>query len=328
MPGPSVRIAVLGVATVAAAMVVANGKTDGLPVLGIDVGPAGVTTPSASSRYVTFPAQGHTVVARVRRNGGQILRSRVLPGNFTIPAVAYDGSAGGLSADGRVLVLIQPRVGFPRARTTLAILEARALRVRTILRLRGDYSFDAISPKGGLLYLIQYVSPRDPTRYVVRAYDARHGRLLPEPVVDPHERGEKMRGNPLSRAAGPDGRWAYTLYDGAGATPFIHALDTSGRTARCIDLDALAGNPYLARLRLRLNESGALTIRDGDETELIVDTKTFRVQAPAKATAGSAARHDSGNGWPLAGWAVLGTLVASASLLLARRRRRRPAFGR
>jgi hypothetical protein len=328
MPGPSVRIAVLGVATVAAAIVVANGKTDGLPVLGIDVGPAGVTTPSASSRFVTVPAQGHTVVARVRRNGGQILRSTVLPGNFTIPAVAYDGSAGGLSADGRVLVLIEPRAGFPRARTTLAILEARALRVRTILRLRGDYSFDAISPKGGLLYLIQYVSPRDPTRYVVRAYDARHGRLLPEPVVDPHERGEKMRGNPLSRAAGPDGRWAYTLYDGAGATPFIHALDTSGRTARCIDLDALAGNPYLARLRLRLNESGALTIRDGDETELIVDTKTFRVRAPAGAAAGSAARHDSGNGWPLAGWAVLGTLVASGSLLLARRRRRRPAFGR
>jgi hypothetical protein len=328
MPGPSVRITVLGVATVAAAMVVANGKTDGLPVLGIDVGPAGVTTPSASSRYVTVPAQGHTVVARVRRNGGQILRSTVLPGNFTIPAVAYDGSAGGLSADGRVLVLIEPRAGFPRARTTLAILEARALRVRTILRLRGDYSFDAISPKGGLLYLIQYVSPRDPTRYVVRAYDARHGRLLPEPVVDPHERGEKMRGNPLSRAAGPDGRCAYTLYDGAGATPFIHALDTSGRTARCIDLDALAGNPYLARLRLRLNESGALTIRDGDETELIVDTKTFRVRAPAGAAAGSAARHDSGNGWPLAGWAVLGTLVASGSLLLARRRRRRPAFGR
>jgi hypothetical protein len=328
MPGPKVRIAVLGAAGVAAAMVAANGKTDGLPVLGIDVGPAGVTNPSASSRYVTVPAKGDTVVERVRRNGGQILTSRVLPGNFTIPAVAYDGSAGGLSADGRVLVLIEPRAQFPRARTTLAILESRALRVRTIVRLRGDFSFDAISPKGGLLYLIQYVSPRDPTRYVVRAYDAQHGRLLTAPVVDPHEHGEKMRGNPLSRAASADGRWAYTLYDGAGGTPFVHALDTSGQTARCVDLDALAGNTYLTRLRLRLNESGALTIRDGDQTELVVDTKTFRVRAPAKASAEPAAHADSGNGWPLAGWAVLGTLVASASLLLARRRRRRPAFGR
>ena len=135
-----------------------------------------------------------------------------------------------------------------------------------------------------------------------------------------------MRGNPLSRAASPDGRWAYTLYDGAGGTPFIHALDTSGRTARCIDLDALAGNAYLARLRLHL-DGNALTIRDRNETELVVNTKTFRVRAPATAAAGHAG-HDSGNGWSLVGWAVLGTLVASGSLLLARRRRRRPAFGR
>jgi hypothetical protein len=326
MLGTSARIVVLGVAGIAAAIAVADGRADGLPVIGVDVGPVGVVASSGPARYVTLPAEGHTVVARVRRDGGQILTSRVLPGSFTIPAVAYDGSASGLSADGRVLVLIQPRTQFPRVRTTLAILDARLLRVRTILRLRGDFSFDAISPKGGLLYLIQYVSPRDPTRYVVRAYDARHGRLLTEPVVDPHERGEKMRGNPLSRAASPDGRWAYTLYDGAGETPFIHALDTSGRTARCIDLDALAGNAYLARLRLHLNESGALTIRDGDETELVVDTKTFRVRAPASAE--PKARHDSGDGWPLAGWAVLGTLVASGSLLLARRRRRRLAFGR
>jgi hypothetical protein len=328
MLAPSVRLAVVGLASAAAAIAVANGRADGLPVLGIDVGPVGVASSVGPARYVTLPAKGHTVVARVRRDGGQILRSSLLPGNFTIPAVAYDRSASGLSADGRVLVLIEPRTQFPRRRTTLAILDARGLRVQRILRLRGDYSFDAISPKGGLLYLIQYVSPKDPTRYAVRAYDALHGRLLAEPVVDPHEGGEKMRGNPLSRATSPGGRWAYTLYDGAGGTPFVHALDTSGRTARCIDLDALAGNAYLARLRLRLDERGSLGIRDGDETELIVDTKTFRVRPPAKASAEPVARHGSGDGWPLAGWAVLGTLVASGSLLLARRRRRRPAFGR
>jgi hypothetical protein len=327
MLAPSVRLAVVGLVSAAAAIAVANGRADGLPVLGIDVGPVGVPSSVGPARYVTFPAKGHTVVARVRRDGGQILGSSLVPGSFTIPAVAYDGSASGLSADGRVLVLIEPRAQFPRRRTLLAILDARGLRVRTILRLRGDFSFDAISPKGGLLYLIQYVSPKDPTRYVVRAYDALHGRLLAEPVVDPHERGEKMRGNPLSRAASPDGRWAYTLYDGAGGTPFVHALDTSGRTARCIDLDALAGSAYLARLRLRLDASGSLRIRDGDETELIVDPTTYRVRPPAKASAEPVARHDSG-GWPLAGWAALGAFVASGSLVLARRRRRRPSFGR
>ena len=326
MSGSLIRIAVLGTACVAGAMAAANARGDGLPVLGIDVGYTGVTTRLASSRYVTVSATGHTMVERVRRNGGQIRMSRVLPGNFTIPAVAYDGSAGGLSADGRVLVLIEPRAQFPRARTTLAILEARALSVRTILHLQGDFSYDAISRTGGLVYLIQYVSPRDPTRYLVRAYDTRRGRLLAEPIVDPHESSDKMRGNPLSRATSPDGRWAYTLYDGAAGTPFIHALDTSGRTAHCIDLDALAGSTYLSRLRLRL-DGGRLAIRDGGETELVVDTKTFRVVKPVPPPTQTAG-HGSGSGWPLAGWAALGTLVASGSLLLARRRHRRPAFGR
>jgi hypothetical protein len=331
MLGPSFRIAAVGLASIAAAIAVANAKADGLPVLGVDAGPVGVATLSGAARYVTLPAKGHTVVARVRVNGGQILASRVLPGTFTIPAVAYDGSASGLSADGRVLVLIQPRVRFPRARTTLAILDARQLRTRTILRLRGDFSFDAISPKGGRLYLIQYVSPQDPTRYLVRTYDVRHDRLLTEPVVDPRNSGEKMRGSPLSRATSPDGRWAYTLYDGAGKTPFIHALDTTGSTARCIDLDALAGKDYLWRLRLHVNENGgALTIRDGKETELIVETTTFRVRTPVpvKAPAQGAVRQDSGISWPLAGATALGALVAAGALLLVTRRRRRPAFGR
>jgi hypothetical protein len=227
--------------------------------------------------------------------------------------------------------LIQPRAQFPRELTTLAVLDARQLRARAFLRLRGDFSFDAISPKGGSLYLIQYVSPQDPTRYLVRTYDLRQNRLLTAPVVDPRARGEKMRGNPLSRAASPDGRWAYTLYDGAGKTPFIHALDTSGRTARCIDLDGLAGKDYLWRLRLRVNRNGsALTIRDGGATELIVETGTFRVRTPAplKASAQGSVRHDSRISWPLAGAvAVLSVLLAAGALLVATRRRRL-AFGR
>jgi hypothetical protein len=329
MQGPRFRITALGLASIAAAIAVATAKADGLPVLGVDVGSVGVAAPSGTVRYVTLPAKGRTVVARVQQNGGQILASIVLPGKFTIPAVAYDGSASGLSADGRVLVLIQPRAQFPRELTTLAVLDARQLRARAFLRLRGDFSFDAISPKGGSLYLIQYVSPQDPTRYLVRTYDLRQNRLLTAPVVDPRARGEKMRGNPLSRAASPDGRWAYTLYDGAGKTPFIHALDTSGRSARCIDLDGLAGKDYLWRLRLRVNRNGsALTIRDGGATELIVETGTFRVRTPAplKASAQGSVRHDSRISWPLAG-AVLSVLLAAGALLVATRRRRL-AFGR
>jgi hypothetical protein len=324
MAGQVSRTIALVLASIAATIVIAAAKADGLPVLGIDVGPTGVATPSGEARYVTLPARGGTVVARVRRSGGQILNSATLPGNFTIPAVAYDGSAGGLSADGRELVLIQPRVRFPRARTALAVLDAQKLRLKTILRFRGDFSFDAISSKGNLLYLIQYVSPKDPTRYLVRAYDLRQHRLLEAPVVDPHEQSDKMRGNPLSRALSPDGRWAYTLYEGGGQMPFIHALDTSRRIAHCIDLDALAGNRYLWRLRLHTTEDGReLLIRDRAETELVVETKTFHVRSPT-VTGGS----QGGVNWEVVGVTSAAALVAAAVFLFLARRRHQLAVER
>ena len=184
-----------------ALVVPATAAADGLPVTGIDVGPTGVTTATSTVRYVTVPAgDGETLVARVRRRGGQVLRSRVLRGSFTVPAVALDGTASGLSADRRTLVLIRPRERFPQRATQLAVLDARRLALREVVELRGDFSFDALSPDGRTMYLIEYPSRRDPTRYAVRGYDVGAFRLLPEPVVDPSEPDERMRGIPITRA--------------------------------------------------------------------------------------------------------------------------------
>jgi hypothetical protein len=313
-------LGLLGSAAIAAGAEASTARADGLPVLGVDVGSKGVTVPGAAARYVTLWAGPRsTVVARVARNGGRIVRSKLLEGAFTIPAVAYDGSASGLSADGSELVLIEPRASFPRARTSFAVLDARRLRLLKVLRLQGDFSFDAISPSGNRIYLIQYLSPKDATKYAVRAYDLRAGRLLPEPVVDPHEADEQMRGQPLSRAMSPDGRWAYTLYDGNGKTPFVHALDTSHATARCIDLDALKGNRYLWRLRLTIGGNGKqLALRDGSETELVVSTKTFAVRTPPAPTAARAARQEESSLiWPwAAGASALALVVAAAGLVV------------
>src|SRR4029079_19295079 len=99
--------------------------------------------------------------------------------------------------------------------------------------------------------LIHYTSSIDPTRYEVRAYDVKTRALVAKPIVDPRDAAEKMRGNPLSRVMSPDGRIAYTLYDGGGH-PFVHALDTAASTARCIDVHGIPAktNLFLARLRL------------------------------------------------------------------------------
>ena len=262
----------------------AGAEGDGLPVPGIDAGQTGVTSRTAGGRYVTLPAGRDTVVARVRRNGGQVLRSRLLRGSFTIPAVALDGSAGGLSADRRTLVLIRPRASFPQRRTTLAVLDARRLRPRTVVTLQGDFSFDALSPDGRSLYLIGYLSRRDPSRYAVRVYDIRAGRLRAAPIVDPRDPDERMRGMPITRATSRDGRWEYTLYDGAGSHPFVHALDTVHGEAACIDLDALTGFQRLYELRLGL-KGGRLAVLDGTVAVAAIDRTTFRVGRPAAAPA-------------------------------------------
>jgi DNA-binding beta-propeller fold protein YncE len=292
---------------------------DGLPVLGVDAGGTGVVARSDDARYVTVPANGNTVVARVDPHSGRILASRLFRGTFTIPAVAYDGSAAGLSADGRTLVLIQPRARFPRAQTPLMVLDAQRLRPLRIVRLRGDFSFDAISPRGSLVYLVEYISPTDPTSYRVRAYDLSTDRLLARPVVDPREPGEKMGGSPLTRATSPNGRWAYTLYNGGGRAPFVHALDTSTRSARCIDLDALAGTD-LSRLRLHVDAAAdTLTVTSGPRPVVVIDTLSFRTSSPSEPAAFP---------WkPVAGsGAAALAAVGALFLVLARRSRQRPAL--
>src|SRR5262249_40296046 len=159
------RITLLpGLALLAAAALAAGARADGLPVVGVDVGSKGVVATTSPIRYVALPVGRETLVARTAVAGGRVLGSVRGPGTFTIPAVAYDGSASGLSGDRSTLVLIEPRVAFPRVRTRLAVLDAPGLRLRRAIALRGDFSFDAVSPGGRTIYLIQYVSPTDPSR--------------------------------------------------------------------------------------------------------------------------------------------------------------------
>jgi hypothetical protein len=296
----------------ALALAPATARADGLPVGNIDAGPTGATTPGGPDRLITLSAGRHTVVARVRRAGGEVQSTRLLRGTLMIPAVALDGSGGGLSGDGRTLVLIQPRAAFPRTETGLAVLGTKHLQVRRRVRLRGDYSFDAIAPDGRTMYLIHYQSRTDPTRYEVRGFDVRRGRLQPEAIVDPREPDEQMHGLPITRAMSGDGRWAYTLYDGS-EHPFLHALDTVGRTARCIDLDALAGNPNLSAMRLGPAARGALGVSYRGKPVALIDRTTFRVSDAATPSA-TTPRPAGGGATPP--WLAIG-LLGSLALGLA-----------
>jgi hypothetical protein len=283
------------------ALLPATAAADGLPAVGIDAHP--LALPDGDVAYITR-AGGHTTRLIEHARYGGPLRERRLHGSFSIPAVAYDGSPSGLSADGRKLILISPRTRFPRKRTTFAVVDTRTLKVRRHLALKGDFSFDAISPNGRMMYLIKY-APRNFGQYAVRAYDLRTRRLLAKPIVDPHEADEPMRGVPVTRLPSPDGRWQYTLYDN-GRHSFVHALDTAGRTAVCIDLDVRkAWGATLALRGTRLDVVGRRA-----RVLASIDTSTHRVTSPSPARRAE----DASTSWlPLALPTALLLLVAAVT---------------
>jgi hypothetical protein len=299
----------------------AGAAADGLPVGSMDVGRQGLAD-GFGSRYVTFPALGGTLIARIDLRDGTVDDWMQTRGDFTIPVVAYDGSPAGLSADSDTLVLIKPRPAFPRRDTTLYVLDTDGrITPEGTITLKGDFSFDAISPDGETIYLIHYLSRRDQTRYEVRALDLDSQRLIPGPIVDPTEPDEQMAGIPVTRATSPDGRWAYTLYDALGHEPFIHALDTTGMKAVCVDLPQLEGRNDIGLMRLDVDPGrGALTVlsRRPESPKsrplLNVDPSTFEVSA---ASAGTEEAAGDGSGIPA--WWLLAAGVAglAAAILLA-----------
>ena len=299
-------------------LVPATAAADGLP--GTGVVPSPVSAPGGDVEYVAKVAKRDTVLREQRLNLGPVLRTLDLRGRYSVPAVAYDGSPSGLSADGRTLVLINPRKRWPRKHTTFAVVDARRMELRRHIRLRGDFSFDAISPDGRVAYLIEYLSPRDVTAYAVRAYDMRARRLFQEPVVDPNEPDEDMSGVPLSRVSDGEGRWAYTLYSGQ-KHPFVHALDTERRTAVCIDLDLR----HLRGAALELH-GGRLDVVGDSGLLARIDTATHRVTAtPGKppARAKAEAKASAGTPWlPIAAPTAALLLLAGAGWQRARTRSR------
>ncbi|HEX2468379.1 MAG TPA: hypothetical protein VHJ54_09250 [Solirubrobacterales bacterium] len=288
---------------------------------------AGIVDPNpGGSRYTAIKAGSGTLVQRISTSDGHIEASVFHGGQLAIPAVAYDGSPGGLSADGNRLVLSEPGLRFPQRDSAFTVLDPDRLHILDTVTLPGTWTYDALSPNGRWLYLIEYTSQRDITQYEVRRYDLDRGRLDPKPIVDPEESAEEMYGSPMTRATSPDSRWAYTLYD-ASEHPFIHALDTARGTAVCIDLDSGSVPPRrISRMSLEPSPSGStLSVLDRGNPVAIVDTRSFDVSTPAvddESTASNAAGtpDESGPPWLLIGLGALG--VGALTALVIRRRRR------
>src|SRR5919202_3027379 len=259
----------------------------------------GVLGPGGKVRYATLTNAGSTTVNASHPNG-VVIRWRDIRGRWAVPGVAFDGTAGGLSGDGRTLVLMRIPTAPVQTRSVFLVLRTRDLAPLRRIVLKGNFAFDALSPDGSRLYLIQHVSQQNLTRYVVRAYALDEHRLLPGVIADRTQRGWVMAGSPVTRATSADGRWAYTFYVRPSGYPFVHALDTARGVAHCIGVPWHGNQNALWRMRLSLRDGGRTLVlrwRSGREY-LSIAKDTWRISHP-----GAAARASSGSGFP---WWTLG----------------------
>ena len=272
-------------------------------------------------RYSTIVDNRGTTVLATETDGGELRTQRSLADIWAPLAVTIDGrEAGGLSADGETLVLGQTPDGFRPEKTSFLLLDTQRLRVREQIDLPGYVSFDAISPDGSLLYLVSYDSATDPFNYSVRAYDVEAGRFKPGEIVDPSEPDERMAGQPVAREMSPDGRWAYTLYAG-GEEAFIHALDTEGETAVCVDLEKFTPTQAYRLDLAVVAGTGAISVLSRGEPAATVDPENFEVTSVTEEVVPGPPADEGGSVWQIA--AAIGAVALAAIGLLAVRRRKR-----
>jgi hypothetical protein len=231
-----------------------------------------------SVQFTALKDAGGTRIVATRTASGSTLASTVIPGAFGIPGVTESGLPGGLFHDGSAFVLQQVGLGTT---SHFAVVNTTDLSVRQRIDLKGTFGFDALSPDGSILYLIEHRTAQDWEHYVVRAYDLRTETLLAGRIADKAQKSWVMQGYAVSRATTSGGRWVYTLYANPGGYPFIHALDTVRGVAHCVGLPWTASDQDPVSTFTLALKGRVLLVRWSDgRTWRSVDPRTWRVSRP------------------------------------------------
>jgi hypothetical protein len=235
----------------------------------------GVASTDGSVRFIARKSGSDTIVSAVRVKDGSTVRSKTVAGAFGIPMLTQNGLTGGLFRDGNTLVLQSMGIATT---SKFTLVGTQDLAARDTIALDGIFGFDALSPDGSKLYLIQHMTTDDLDHYVVRAYDLKEHALVPGRIADKTQKNWIMQGFAVDRTTSKTGRWVYTLYSNPGGFPVIHALDTVNGVAHCIGLPWRAPDQspvYQFKLSLK---GHALRVRRQDgRTYRVVDTRSWRL---------------------------------------------------
>ncbi|HKV87675.1 MAG TPA: hypothetical protein VJT78_06735 [Candidatus Dormibacteraeota bacterium] len=168
---------------------------------------------------------------------GATLNTMPLPsGYWALPPATMSGIPGGLSQNGRWLVLEawdQGAQGSTPTATHMLVIDSSFTEQPVRVELKGFIEFDAISNDGQRLYLVEYTGGGG---YRVRVYDLTVSRLDPQVVIDKSDGNDAMAGVRLMGVPSRSGEWQYSVYARQNDGPFIHALNLDGNVSACIFL--------------------------------------------------------------------------------------------
>jgi len=202
-------------------------------------GGKGVLSNDGTLRFVASKSAEGTLVKAISTADGTDQASRAFDGQLGIPTLQFGKVGDGVSRDGKTFVL--ETAGLADV-SQFMVLSTSDLSTVDAFTLKGTYVFDALSPNGSMMYLIQHKTTQDVQHYIVRGYDLRTHTLLPQRIADKTQKSWVMQGWAVTRATSPTGRWVYTLYANPGGYPFVHALDTVKGVAHCVGLPWPATN--------------------------------------------------------------------------------------
>jgi DNA-binding beta-propeller fold protein YncE len=189
--------------------------------------PRGTLSPDGKHLYAVISK----TLQEIDSHSGAVLRTLQLPGYFDAPPASLGGLPGGLSQNGRWLVL---QTNGQRTASHMLLVDTSALKVSERIDREGLFDFDAVSNDGQRVYVIEYTSPTG--YYRVRVYEVGAGELGSYTVVDKGDPNEPMTGARISGVFSPDGQWLYSVYARENKGAFVHALNLTQPFAFCLDL--------------------------------------------------------------------------------------------
>jgi len=187
--------------------------------------PLGTPSPDWTHLYTV----GSGALVDLDPQTGATLHRMQLSGRFELPPATVTGVPGGLSQNGRWLVLesFDATSSGVRTATHLLVVDTTYAKGAQQINLDGFFEFDAVSNDGRRIFLIEYL---DGNQYHVRFYDLGAGRLDPNIVFDKSDGSSAMAGVRLTGIPSHDGQWLYSVYAREHGGAFTSARKLHGES--------------------------------------------------------------------------------------------------